>query len=181
MDSGELLDSKKLRSVIDLDLVEAYKREFGYYQIVSSELLLSEKEIIDIYHGLSRIEDQFRVLKGDLSTRPIFVSTKEHIDAHLAICTLALLVIRIIQLKVSAMLPETASGKLWSYGISADRIRSALNAWTIDSLPDGYFRFNNLDSPDLKLILDAFDIKIPAKLFRAKELKSLKSSFSFSN
>ena len=181
VDSGELLDSKKLRSVIDLDLVEAYKREFGYYQIVSSELLLSEKEIIDIYHGLSRIEDQFRVLKGDLSTRPIFVSTKEHIDAHLAICTLALLVIRIIQLKVSAMLPETASGKLWSYGISADRIRSALNAWTIDSLPDGYFRFNNLDSPDLKLILDAFDIKIPAKLFRAKELKSLKSSFSFSN
>lgn len=181
IDTGELLNSTKLRSIIDPDKIEAYKRELGYYQIVSSELHMSEKEIIDIYHGLSRIEDQFRVLKGDFSTRPVFVKTKEHIDAHLAVCTIALIVMRIIQLKVAFASSNTAPNKLWSYGISADRVRAALNEWTVDTFPDGLFRFNNLDTPDLKLILDAFQINIPSKLFKLRELKALKSSFSFSN
>ena len=180
VDTGELLDATKLRSIIDPEKVETYKKELGYYQIISSELHLSEKEIIDIYHGLSRIEDQFRVLKGDLSTRPIFVKTKEHIDAHLAICTIALIVMRLIQQRVADD-SGTPSGKLWSYGISADRVRTALNAWTVDSFPDGLFRFNNVDLPDLRRILDAFQINIPAKLYKTKELKALKSSFSFSN
>jgi hypothetical protein len=38
----------------------------GYYQIVTSELTLDALEIIDKYHGLTQIEDQFRVMKGDL-------------------------------------------------------------------------------------------------------------------
>lgn len=179
VDTGELLDSSKLRSVIDPDKVEAFKKELGYYQIVSSETMMSEKEIIDIYHGLSRIEDQFRVLKGDLSSRPIFVNTKEHIDAHLAVCTIALIVMRIIQLKVASAAPS--QDKHWSYGISADRVRAALNSWTVDSLPDGLFRFNNLDDPDLKRILDAFCINLPVKLYKMKELNALKTSFSISN
>lgn len=180
IDSGELLDSSKLRSVIDPDKVEAFKKELGYYQIVSSEIMLSEKEIIDIYHGLSRIEDQFRVLKGDLSSRPIFVNTKEHIDAHLAICTIALIVTRIIQLKVAGA-SDASANKLWSYGISADRVRAALNSWTVDALPDGLFRFNNLDHPDLARILEAFGLSLPVKLYKMKELKSLKAAFSITN
>lgn len=179
-ESGELLDSTKLRLIIDMEKVDEYKKELGYYQIVSSELHLSEKEIIDIYHGLSQIEDQFRVLKGDLSTRPIFVNTKEHIDAHLAICMIALTVMRLIQLKVAPSC-ETSSNSLWSYGISADRVKEALNLWTLDCFPDGLYRFNNLDNADLKLILDAFHIDIPLKLFKMKELKALKSSFKISN
>ena len=160
--------------------MEEYKKELGYYQIVSSELHLSEKEIIDIYHGLSQIEDQFRVLKGDLSTRPIFVNTKEHIDAHLAICVIALTVMRIIQLKVASFC-NISSNNLWSYGISADRVKEALNSWTLDCFPDGLYRFNNLDNTDLKLILDSFLINIPLKLFKKRELKPLIPSFSISN
>lgn len=34
------------------------------------------------------------------------------------------------------------------------------------------YRFTDLDDLDLKLILDSFDVKIPAKLFRKTELKS---------
>ena len=179
-ESGELIDSTKLKLIIDTDKVEEYKKELGYYQIVSSELHLSEKKIIDIYHGLSQIEDQFRVLKGDLSSRPMFVNTKEHIDAHLAICMIALTVMRIIQMKVASSC-EISSNRIWSYGISADRVKEALNSWTLDCFPNGLYRFNNLDNADLKLILDAFHIHIPLKLFKTKELKALISSFSISN
>lgn len=179
-ESGELIDSAKLKLIIDTDKVEEYKKELGYYQIVSSELHLSEKKIMDIYHGLSQIEDQFRVLKGDLSSRPMFVNTKEHIDAHLAICMIALTVMRIIQMKVASSC-EISSNRLWSYGISADRVKDALNSWTLDCFPDDLYRFNNLDNADLKLILDAFHIHIPLKLFKTRELKALISSFSISN
>ena len=37
----------------------------GYYQIVTSELTMDAKEVIEKYHGLTQIEDQFRVMKSD--------------------------------------------------------------------------------------------------------------------
>ena len=178
LDTGELLETSKLRAMMDMEKVNKYKQQFGYYQIVSSELHKSEKEIIEIYHGLSRIEDQFRVMKGDLSARPMFVSTKEHIDAHLAVCPIALTVMRIIQNKVAAF--EKPTGASWSYAISAERVRDALNAWTVERLPDDYFRFNNIDNPDLMRIFAAFGIEIPKKLYRRQELKSLRASFQIS-
>jgi hypothetical protein len=39
----------------------------------------------------------------------------------------------------------------------------------------------DVDDPDLKLILDAFDISIPAKLYRRSELKSIKTNLRFLN
>lgn len=181
MESGELLKSSKLRSMIDMDKVCDYRKQMGYYQIISSELQMSEKEIIEKYHGLSRIEDQFRVLKGDMSSRPMFVSTKEHIDAHLAICTIALIVMRILQNKITESgLTETKSHE-WSYGLSAERVKRALNSWTVEMLPDDLYRFNNLDQPDLKLILDAFNIQIPKKLFRRQQLRNIKTSIKITN
>lgn len=71
----------------------------GYYQIRTSELDMDDREIIDKYHGLSRIENQFEELKGPLETRPVYVKTKEHIHAHLLICMIALTMIRLIQRK----------------------------------------------------------------------------------
>lgn len=181
LDSGELLNSSRLRTAIDIDKVNEFKREMGYYQIITSELDRSETDIIDVYHGLSRIEDQFRVLKGDLSTRPLFVNTEEHIDAHLAVCTIALAVMRIIQNKVADYVGVESSHSGWSYAISADRVRNALNSWTVESIAEDYYRFNNIDDPDLKLILDAFGIHIPQKLFRHQGLKAVKPSIKISN
>jgi hypothetical protein len=136
------------------------------------------KEVIDKYHGLSRIEDQFRVMKGDLSTRPIFVRNKAHITAHLLICTIALIIMRIIQNRIldSGALPPAKNNDLdWTAGLSAERIQRALNKWQVEKMPGEYYRFLNIDDPDLKLILDAFNIKIPYKMFQRGELKSIKT------
>jgi len=42
-------------------------------------------------------------------------------------------------------------------------------------LPGELYRFMDVDDPDLKLILDSFDISIPAKLYQRAELKSIKT------
>ena len=82
---------------------------------------------------------------------------------------------RIIQMKICNSGLIEKGNTSWSYGLSAERVQSALNKWSVDILPGDYFRFNNLDDPDLKLILDAFNINIPLKLFRRAELKSIKT------
>ena len=84
-ETGEIVDSRKLLSMIDDDKLKEFNELMGYYQIVSSELEMDDLEIIDKYHGLTRIEDQFREMKGTLETRPIWVNTPEHIQAHLLI------------------------------------------------------------------------------------------------
>lgn len=174
-ETGEILDSTKLRAMLDEDKLSAYTDLMGYYKIVTSELTLDDTSVIDKYHGLSRIEDQFRIMKGDLNTRPIFVRTKEHINAHLIVCFISLLVLRIIQHKIK-LLPDFKKddSKFWQESMSADRIIRALNKWTLDRMNDLYFRFNNINDSDLATILSAFDIHISPKLYKRAELRNIK-------
>jgi hypothetical protein len=139
---------------------------------------MPEKEVIDKYHGLSQIENQFRIMKGDLNTRPLFVRNPDHIKAHLLICFIALTVMRIIQNRVvkSGVVPSAAEKEVdWTMGLSGERIQRALNKWQVESLPGDYFKFMNTDDADLRLILDAFGINIPHKFFRRAELKQIKT------
>lgn len=173
--TGELIDSKDLKAILDEDKINEFNALMGYYRIATSELNMPDLEVIEKYHGLSQIEDQFRIMKGDLNTRPIFVRTKEHINAHLIICFIALVVLRIIQYKIknhSDFIIDDS--KYWQQGLTAERIIKALNKWTIDKMNDEYYRFNNIEDNDLQLILKAFNINIPLKLYKRAELRNIK-------
>lgn len=173
-ETGEVIAASKLKALLDKEKMEEFKSHFGYYQIITSEINMPPLEAIEKYHGLTRIEDQFRVMKSDLETRPVYVRTREHIEAHLLICLIALTMIRMIQCKIchSGLVPKSDDITLWSMGLPAYRIQKALNKWKVELLADDLYRFTDLDDPDLKLILDSFDIRIPAKLFRKTALKS---------
>ena len=161
--------------MLDEEKINAFNSLMGYYKIVTSELNMPDTEVIDKYHGLSQIEDQFRIMKGNLDTRPVFVRTKEHINAHLIICFISLLVLRIIQYKIKQtenfVIDET---KYWQEGMTAERIIKALNKWTIDKMNDEYYRFNSINDEDLSIILKAFNINIPSKLYKRAELRNIK-------
>lgn len=173
-ETGEVIAASKLKALLDKEKLEEFKSHFGYYQIITSEINMPPLGAIEKYHGLTRIEDQFRVMKSDLETRPVYVRTREHIEAHLLICLIALIMIRMIQCKIcrSGLVPKSDDITLWSMGLPAYRIQKALNKWKVELLADDLYRFIDLDDPDLKLILDSFDIRIPAKLFRKTDLKS---------
>ena len=178
-ETGEIVDSKKLLSMIDDDKLMEFNELMGYYQIVSSELDMDDLEIIDKYHGLTRIEDQFREMKGTLETRPIWVNTPEHIQAHLLICFMALTIMRVIQHKIKKSLPDnTAKDLNWSYSIPGDRFQKALLDWQIDKLPGDYFRMLNAQNEDLLMILRAMGIKLQPMLYTRGDIRSLKSSAS---
>mgnify|MGYP002624042725 FL=1 len=178
-ETGEILESSKVKAMLDEDKINKEIELMGYYLISTSEVNMDDLSIIDTYHRLSRIEDQFHTMKGTLETRPVFVRSEEHIYSHLFINMISVIVMRVIQEKVLEYQKKNSRNRkdvnLWETGLSAERIQTALQKWTVDILPEDYYRFNYLDDPDLKLILDAFDIKIPLKLFRRADLKKIKS------
>lgn len=174
--TGEILDSTKIRAFLDFDKVTEYRKRLGYYQIVTSELTMDAREVIDKYHGLTQIEDQFRVMKGDLETRPLYVRTPKHVTAHLLICMIALILLRIIQKRmISSGNVQPDPDAYWSTGLNGHRLQEALNKWKVDLLPGELYRFMDVDDPDLKRILDSFGISIPAKLYQRAELKRIKT------
>lgn len=175
-ETGEIVKSSDIKAFIDFEKVAEYRKSLGYYQIVTSELTMDPLEVIDKYHGLTQIEEQFRIMKGNLETRPVYVRTPEHIEAHLLICMIALTAMRIIQNRIiSSGLVKADETAYWSTGLNGQRIQDALNKWKVDCLPGELYRFMDTDDPDLRLILDAFNIRIQPKLYQRGDLKSIKS------
>jgi len=99
-ETGELLNVEdELR--LDQDKIAEEEKYDGYYAIVTSELDDSDESIIEAYHGLWRIEESFKVTKSVLEARPVFLRLQEHINAHFLICFIALLISRIVELRLN--------------------------------------------------------------------------------
>jgi hypothetical protein len=96
--TGEIIADKAL--LLDTEKIAEEEKYDGYYSIVTSELNMSDIEIRDVYRGLERIEDTFKISKTDFSARPVFVRTNEHIDAHFATCFTALILISLLQARL---------------------------------------------------------------------------------
>lgn len=161
---------------LDLDKIQEYLELLGYYTLMTSEVDKTDRQIIDKYHGLSRIEDSFRITKSDIEGRPVYVRTPEHINAHFLLCFIALTMIRIIQFKVLQFQgKETLNMNGWQSGLSAERIQKALDSFNADTLPGGYYRLTK-PSADLQLIFDAFGVKPDLRLPTVSQLRQLKYS-----
>jgi hypothetical protein len=100
---GEIVEGKSLE--LDLKKIEEEKKYDGYYSIVTSELNMSDAEMREVYRGLIRIEDTFKISKTEFDSRPIFVRTNDHIDAHVTTCFTALVLIRLLQTKLENKYP----------------------------------------------------------------------------
>ena len=141
--TGEVLeDVKKLRSV-NLEKAEKDAIFDGYFCIITSELDYDERKMRQVYNGLWRIEQSFRLLKSDLDARPVFVRTNEHIRAHFLICFVALLIVRIIQYQMG------------DKALSAERIARALGAATCQVFKGGIVHLDDIGGAiAFKKILD---------------------------
>jgi len=127
-ETGEVKD---IEPYIEFD-EEKYKRDVsldGYYTIVTSELDLSNEEVIKKYRGLWKIEESFRVLKTDLEGRPVYVRNEDHIEGHFLVCFIALLISRILEMKLDN-----------KYSIR--RIQESLKSATCRELTNGIYSLN---------------------------------------
>ena len=75
------------------------------------------RAVLGSYHSLEKIEECFRVMKGSFNLRPMYVKRNERTKAHVLICVLALMVMRLMQIELA---------RAGSY-MTVDSIISALN------------------------------------------------------
>ena len=175
--NGEVIDGTKLVAMIDDDKLNEFNELMGYYQIATSELEMDDRAVIDKYHGLTQIEDQFREMKGTLEARPVFVNTPEHIHAHLMVCFIALTMMRLVQRKIAAAETKKDDGGdlKWSYGMPGSRLSAALRDWQVCELPQEYYMMQNASGEDIRRILSAFGIKNENQIYTKGELAALKA------
>ena len=125
--TGEILTAS---SILDIDEDRILEEEAldGYYVLVTSEMEESDDKIIDMYRGLWKIEDSFKLTKSELEARPVYVWTKEHIEAHFLTCFVALTLMRILEMKLENK-------------YSSGRIIESLSKAECDLLQQNYYYF----------------------------------------
>ena len=127
--TGEVAEGSRLE--LDLDAIAEAERYDGYYLIVTSETGWADGEVIDAYRELWRIEESFKVTKSELKTRPVYVRTPDHIEAHFLVCYVALVVLRLLQLatglpcsrireEIAAMNGVNFDANWWAFGHRTD-------------------------------------------------------------
>jgi len=88
----------------DMEKLHEEEKYDGYYAIVTNIFdegknkgKFPDEKIIEIYRGLWRIEDSFKITKEELEARPVHLTREERIRAHFLTCYLSLVIIRLLQ------------------------------------------------------------------------------------
>lgn len=157
-DTGEILTAS---SILEIDAERLRDEEAldGYYVLLTSEMDKSDDEIIDIYRGLWRIEESFKVTKSELEARPVYVWTRDHIEAHFLTCFVALTIARILEMKLE---------RKYSIG----KLLDTLSKSQCSLLQQNYYVFDYYDEI-LKDIGKAMDIDFAKRIRTLGEIKKV--------
>ncbi len=131
----------------------------GYYAIVTSEWEKSATEIVDIYRGLWRIEEAFKVTKSDLEARPVYLSRHDHIQAHFLICFVALVIARLL-----------AQGLGNKYTIA--KLVESLNKASGSRLEENWYVFDHADATT-RAVFSTLGIDLSRKYLSLGDIKKI--------
>lgn len=98
--TGEILENARINVISNEQKLENDLKIAGYNMLVTSEIDMDDRKIYDTYHELWNIERTFRLMKTQLSARPVYGSTKEFITGHFLSCYTAILLVRLLEKKV---------------------------------------------------------------------------------
>jgi len=145
------LKSGKLK--IDRTKVRAEQYLDGKYLLSTSDDSLSAEDVALGYKQLLEVERAFRTLKTTLDLRPLYHRKDERIEAHVFLCFLALLLVRIA---------ERQTGQTW------DQIRAVLQRIHLGEFEskNGRILQRTELTPDQIKLLKLLNISSPAKIQR---------------
>ena len=113
---------------------------------------MTPEDLAAAYKQLLQVERGWRDLKGALGLRPVFHYREDRIRAHVQLCWLALLLMRVV---------ENATGDTWR------NIRHELDRMHLVTLAtaDGHVAQRSTTTPGQKTILAALDLPEPPRFF----------------
>jgi hypothetical protein len=145
-----LKKDRRGRVAIDSAKVKSEERLDGKYLVLTSDDSLSAEDVALSYKQLAEVERAWRSLKSDLDLRPMHHRKADRIKAHVLLCWLALLLIRVI---------ETRCGRTWPI------VRQEMNRLHrgVFECPSGTFVQRTDLSPLQRQFLSAVEVAAPPR------------------
>lgn len=97
---------------LDEERIKEEEKYDGFYCVATNIFNEDERDIINIQKNRYKIEDCFRVLKTYFHTRPIHHYKEERIKAHFLICYTALLIYRLLEVKLDRNNTHFTTGQI---------------------------------------------------------------------
>lgn len=144
---------------IDRDKVRAEERLDGKYLLVTSDDSLSTADVAQSYKQLAEVERAWRSLKSELDIRPMYHRLEDRIKAHVLVCWLALLLIRVIEVKTNQPWSQVRA--------ELDRMHSV----TLDG-PAGRVAQRTETTADQKKIFANLGVAAPPKFRRIQAIET---------
>lgn len=144
---------------LDQSVIDEEEKYDGFYA-VATNLDDSAKTIIGISSNRYKIEDCFRIMKTNLSAHPVYHQVPRRIIAHFMICYTALLIYRILEVKLNR------------YGthFTIENIIETLNNMEVANIEDMCYMSTYENSKVCTALNAVFDLGLDKKYYQPKDL-----------
>ena len=148
--------------ILDEDKIKEEEKYDGYYA-VATNLKEPAKDILAIVHKRYQIEDCFRIMKTSFNARPVYHRKRERIIAHFMICFTALLVYRLMEVKMNR------SDKHHT----VEEIRTTMRNMNVIDEFNVYYKALYTGSKTLSDLVSVLELPLDHQYYQAMELKRL--------
>jgi len=121
--------------------------------------IVTPLDIVEMYHGLWRIEQTFRVTKSELQARPVYVSREERIGSHFLSCFISLLIVRVLEHELN-------------HKYSSEQVISSLRKANVVELNSTTFKTLYYD-PVLKDLYDEMGIEFGRNIYTRSSIRQM--------
>ena len=157
-------DKEKKNYSLDEARIEAEAQYDGFYAVATNIFDMKETKVLDIQSRRYQIEDCFRILKTNFSSRPVYHHKESRIKAHFLICYTALLIYRLLEVKLDRNKTHFTTGQ----------IIETLQNMNVVNCSDMYYQSCYTGSDVLDSLEQLFDLKLNRKYYLPKTLNKLK-------
>ena len=146
---------------LDLEKITEEEKYDGFYAIATN-LDDNVNDILAINEQRYKIEDCFRILKTDFASRPYYHHVRERIIAHFMICYTALLIFRLLEVKLNKFDK--------SMHFTARNIIETLQNMKVANISDLCYSAQYTGSRTLSALEGVFDLGLDKQYYLPKEL-----------
>ena len=157
-------DKEKKNYYLDEARIEEEAKYDGFYAVATNIFDMKETEVLDIQSRRYKIEDCFRVLKTNFSSRPVYHRKKNRIKAHFLTCYTALLIYRLLEVKLDRNKTH----------FTTEQIIETLQNMNVVNCSDMYYQACYTGSDVLDSLEQLFDLKLSRKYYQPKTLNKFK-------
>ncbi|WP_296072738.1 transposase [uncultured Holdemanella sp.] len=157
-------DKEKKNYYLDEARIEEEAKYDGFYAVATNIFDMKETEVLDIQSRRYKIEDCFRVLKANFSSRPVYHRKENRIKAHFLICYTALLIYRLLEVKLDRNKTH----------FTTEQIIETLQNMNVVNCSDMYYQACYTGSDVLDSLEQLFDLKLNRKYYQPKTLNKFK-------